>query len=528
MAQGRLTAAAGCAAVLAAGALAELAGPGTTVLLTGADYAVGAGFAVAGAWLLGAGHRWGLLSLAAAVTWFAGTAAATVPGMPVYLGDVAALAYRGVLVHLMLRGLAGQRPGWGARLLVAGGYLAVLLPAPAAGLVTAVLIAAVAAVVGQSARRAPADQRPVLAAGGLSAGALAVVWSLAAASVYAGEGLQLVNDLALLTAAVVLVAGSIRGGWLHGAINALVVELGPSDRSAAPVSALLAEALADPQLEIRYAVPGLGWFDEGGVPVNAPPADGSFDGMRVTRVATPEGGQVALLHGPAASAGPALAQAAARAAALALDNARLGAEVRQQAAVVRESRRRLLTAGDAERRALEARLRAGPAGRLQRVDQTLAGLASQAAAEIRDQLAVALDDLARLAQGLFPGALAAHPIEEVLREIADSMPIPVKLATSGPLDMLPDGQRALAYFFCAECLANLARHAHATTATVQVRLDGDHLTMSVLDDGRGGAMLPGSRGLRGLADRVEVAGGRLTVDSPRGGPTCIRADIPLT
>ena len=41
-------------------------------------------------------------------------------------------------------------------------------------------------------------------------------------------------------------------------------------------------------------------------------------------------------------------------------------------------------------------------------------------------------------------------------------------------------------------------------------------------------MLPGSRGLRGLADRVEVAGGRLTVASPRGGPTCIRAGIPLT
>ena len=123
--------------------------------------------------------------------------------------------------------MPGSRPGWGARLLIAGGYLAVLLPAPAAGLVTAALMAAVAAVAAQAARRAPADRRPVLAAGALSAAALAVVWSLAAASA-AGEGLQLVNDLALLTAAAVLVAGSIRGGWLHGAINALVVELGPS------------------------------------------------------------------------------------------------------------------------------------------------------------------------------------------------------------------------------------------------------------------------------------------------------------
>ncbi len=52
--------------------------------------------------------------------------------------------------------------------------------------------------------------------------------------------------------------------------------------------------------------------------------------------------------------------------------------------------------------------------------------------------------------------------------------------------------------------------------------------MSVLDDGQGGATLSGSRGLRGLADRIEVAGGSLAADSPPGGPTCIRADVPLT
>jgi signal transduction histidine kinase len=528
MAQGQLTAAAGCAAVLAAGAVAELAGPGSTALLTGADYAVGTGFALTGAWLLATDRGSGRLSLATAATWFAGTAAAAVPGLPAYLGDVAALAYRGFLLHLLARALSQQRQARGLRLLILGGYLAVLLPSPAAGLVTAALMAALAAAGARAAQRAPVDRRAAMAADVVCAAALAAAWSLAAAGIAAETGVQLGNDLVLLATAAVLVAGSIRAGWLHGGINALVVELGPSERSAAPVSALLAEALADPQLEVRYAVPGLGWFDEGGVSVNAPPADGSFDSGRVTRAAAPDGGEVALLHGATAAAGPALAQAAARAAALALDNARLGAEVRQHAAAVRESRRRLLTVADAERRALEARLRAGPAGRLQRVDQTLAGLADRAAEEIRGQLAVALDDLARLAQGLFPGALAAHPIEKVLRDLADGMPIPVKLATSGLLDRLPDEQRALAYFFCAECLANIVRHACATTATVQVRLDSGHLTMSVLDDGRGGAVLPGSRGLRGLADRVEVAGGRLTADSPRGGPTCIRADIPLT
>jgi len=526
VAQGRLTAAAGCATVLAAGAGAELASPGSALPLAGADYAVGAGFALASMWLRSDRASW-RLSLATAASWFAGTAAAALPGLPPYVDDVAVLAYRGFLMHLLVRALGRPSPGRGATFLVAAGYLAVLLPVPAVGLVTAALVVALAAVTGRAARRAPADRRPVLIATAVGIAALAACWSLAAAGA-AGPGLQLGNDLALLSAAMVTVVCSAQRGWLPGAISALIVELGRSDRSAAPVSAQLAKALADPALEVRYAIPGLGWFDEAGQPVEAPPADRSADGARVTRVAAPAGGEVALIHGTAASAESALARASATAAALALDNARLGAEVRQRAAAVRESRRRLLTVGDTERRVLEARLRAGPAGRLQRVDESLAGLAGQGADEIRGQLAIALDDLARLAQGLFPSALTARPIEEVLRDLASGMVTPVNLATSGPLEMLSAEQRALVYFFCAECLANLARHARATRASMELHTDGRRLTMSVLDDGQGGATLSGSRGLRGLADRIEVAGGWLTADSPPGGPTCVRADVPLT
>jgi glucose-6-phosphate-specific signal transduction histidine kinase len=245
-------------------------------------------------------------------------------------------------------------------------------------------------------------------------------------------------------------------------------------------------------------------------------------------VSAPDGGEVVLIHGPAAAAGPALSRAAATAAALALESARLSAEVRQQARAVRESRRRLLAVADAERQALETRLQAGPVGRLHHVDQMLAGLRDQTAQDIRGQLGIALDDLARLGQGLFPGALNAHPLEKVLGELAAGMPIPVRVVTGGPLAALTDEQRALAYFFCSECLTNVARHARATTVTLQVLLDGDLLRMSMLDDGQGGATMTSARGLRGLADRVEVAGGQLTIDSPPGGPTRIRADVPVT
>ena len=523
MAQGQLTAAAGCAVILAADVAAEVARPAPAAVASVADLAVGAAFAGCGLWLVAAGRSWGWLGLATAAGWFAGTAAGAAPWLPAYLGNVAALGYRAFLLHLLACAL-GRPPARTYRLLILAGYLAVLLPVPADSLATAALIAGLAALAAMAARRAPADRRRAIVAVFLSAVVLAVVWSLAGAGVTGGNGAELANDLALVAAAFVLAAGWARGGWLQGAINALVIELGPSQHAAAPVSALLANALADPELDVRYCVPGLGWFDENGLRVTAP----SGDTGHLTRVATPDGGEVVLVHGPAAAAGPALAEAAATAAALAMESARLGAEVRQQADAVRESRRRLLAVADAERQALETRLRADPVGRLRRVDETLAGIADQTAHDIRGQAAIALDDLVRLARGLYPGALGTQPFRKVVRDLAEAMPVPVQVVTQGQLADLPEAHQALAYFFCSECLTNVARHSGASSATVRLRVDGERLLISVLDDGQGGATMGRSRGLRGLADRVEVARGQLTVDSPPGGPTCIRADIPLT
>ena len=523
MAQGQLTAAAGCAVILAAGVAAEVAGPDAASVTSVADLAVGAAFAGCGLWLVAAGRSWGWLALVTAAAWFAGTAAGAALWLPAYLGNVAALGYRAFLLYLLACAL-GRQPASIYRPLILAGYLAVLLPVPADSLATAALIAGLAVMAAAAARRAPADRRRAIAAVCLSAGALAVIWSLAAAGVTGGTGAELANDLALAAAAFVLAAGWARGGWLQGAINALVVELGPSQHPAAPVSALLANALADPELDVRYLVPGLGWFDENGLRVTAPSGEGAGP---LTRVATPDGGEVVLVHGPAAAAGPALASAAATAAALAMESARLGAVVRQQANAVRESRRRLLAVADAERQALETRLRAGPVARLRRVEEALAGIGDQTAHDLRSQAAIAMDDLVRLARGLYPGALGTQPFQKVVRDLAEAMPVPVRVITHGRLADLPAAHQALAYFFCSECLTNVARHSRASGATVRLRVDGERLLISVRDDGQGGATMDRSRGLRGLADRVEVARGQLTVDSPPGGPTCIRADIPL-
>src|SRR5262249_59161188 len=83
----------------------------------------------------------------------------------------------------------------------------------------------------------------------------------------------------------------------------------------------------------------------------------------------------------------------------------------------------------------------------------------------------------------------------------------------------PPGRRAAVietavYFVCSEGLANVAKHAQATQADIRVRLEGDLVTVSIADDGTGGADPSAGSGLKGIADRVEALGGQLLVQSP--------------
>jgi YVTN family beta-propeller protein len=486
MAPRRLAAGAVGGTVLVAGVFAEFAGARSSTLLTWADYLVGAAFGVGGGWLMATSRRAGWISVATAASWFAATAVTGIASFPAYLGNVIGLGWRCFLLHLIVTTLADQRPIRGAFVLVLSAYSAALLAVPVDGFATAGLILMLAALSALRSTRAAADQRRLLAAVAVVAAILGTVWMLAAAEIGVANDVQLANDAAALVAAVLLTVGPARDVWLHGAISSLVVDLGPARRAAAPVSDLLAHALADPGLEVRYAVPGLGWFDDLGHHVDPPPPAPDDSAVRVTTVATPDGGNVALMHATMAISSPGLTQAAAQAAALAMASVRIGAEVREHSRAVRSSRRRLLTAGDAERRALEAQLRAGPAGRLQRVDLMLANLGDDKAEQIRDELAVALDDLARLARGLYPIALRDLRTAAALQGLAAGMAIPVRVIDNA-LEDLSDDQRALAYFFCSECLANISRHSHASSAGMDVSVVDGHLMMTVFDDGVGGA-----------------------------------------
>lgn len=90
----------------------------------------------------------------------------------------------------------------------------------------------------------------------------------------------------------------------------------------------------------------------------------------------------------------------------------------------------------------------------------------------------------------------------------------------------PHVERA-AYYLIAEALANVAKHAAATSCEVILRRGDGALVIEVRDDGAGGAAIVPNGGLAGLADRVEALDGRLSVESPVGGPTIIRAELPI-
>jgi signal transduction histidine kinase len=103
--------------------------------------------------------------------------------------------------------------------------------------------------------------------------------------------------------------------------------------------------------------------------------------------------------------------------------------------------------------------------------------------------------------------------------------MPVEFEIS--LGTVPPAVEAAVYFLCAEALANAAKHADAASVTISVSQSSGLLSLTLVDDGVGGADPGKGSGLRGLADRVEALGGRLSVRSPKGGGTRLDATIPV-
>ena len=145
--------------------------------------------------------------------------------------------------------------------------------------------------------------------------------------------------------------------------------------------------------------------------------------------------------------------------------------------------------------------------------------------QARREVAVSLDELRAVSRGLHPAVLSGHGLEVALESIAAHSPTPVELTVNLKI-RLPEEIEVAALYVVSECIANVGKHAQATSVRIDVEQTATGVAVEVVDDGVGGADTERGSGLRGLADRVEAHGGRLRIWSLPGGGTRVRAEMP--
>ncbi|HTU08931.1 MAG TPA: GAF domain-containing sensor histidine kinase [Trebonia sp.] len=200
------------------------------------------------------------------------------------------------------------------------------------------------------------------------------------------------------------------------------------------------------------------------------------------------------------------------------------------------SRARVVASADQTRRRIERDLHDGAQHRLVLTNLTLkralqaANSGSEDVAELIKEAVVsterAYDELRELARGLHPVILATNGLAPALKGIALRSPMPVVLDLQTH-DRFPERIEVTAYYVASEALTNAAKHSQASAVYVTLTATDGDVRLSISDDGIGGADPAGGSGLIGLKDRVEAAGGTITIHSPVGDGTELLVVLPL-
>ncbi|MFE6287936.1 sensor histidine kinase [Streptomyces sp. NPDC057877] len=336
----------------------------------------------------------------------------------------------------------------------------------------------------------------------------------------------------LLTAAHLSVLGLplafLAGVWRirlgRTAVAGLLRRLPLTSRAA--LRAELARTLDDASLQLGFPAPdGHGWVDTDGGPLTVAPGQWTSHLERGGRRVG------VLVHDPALREDRHVLEAVVTAAALELDNQALVAELRA-------SRRRVIEAGDEQRREVERALHDGAQQKFinlglqlrlarRRVDR--AGGAPELAALLDDALATLEQGHAELrvaARGIHPVVLSEAGLLPALRSLAADLPLPVHLHATIPPE-LPEPVELTAYYVVKEAISNVLKHADAHTMHVSLDHADGFLRLSVTDDGVGGADAHGGgTGLLGLRHRVFAYDGELTVRSAPGEGTVVSVTLP--
>jgi signal transduction histidine kinase len=364
--------------------------------------------------------------------------------------------------------------------------------------------------------------------------ALIMIAFLFLSVVYGGPWVAQIRWAAFITLAfapVVFLTGLLQARLAQSALGDLVVEL-RADLAPCDLRDALARTLRDPSLDLAYWLPEFATYSD----VDGNPLDIDDLGRgRATTLIDRKGEHVAaLLHDRSLQDEPELLGAVTAAAGIAVENGRLQAELRARLEELRGSRARVIDAGQKERQRLERNLHDGAQQRLialslelSLLEQRLEGdrEATTRLDQARREIARSLEELRDVARGIHPAVLSGHGLEVALESIAAHASVPVRLTVELE-ERLQERLEVVAYYVVSESLVNIAKHARATRATVDVGRDDGQMVVEVVDDGIGGADTERGSGLRGLADRVEALDGRLRVWTPRGGGTRVKAEIP--
>ena len=302
------------------------------------------------------------------------------------------------------------------------------------------------------------------------------------------------------------------------------------------VTRTLPVAIGDPQLTFGFWVPGRGWVRADGEPFTEPSPDSGRAMTTIDRDGRP---LAAVVHRAQLEESPELIRAIVATSLLIVENATLEAELRLAIRELRQSRARVIRAGDLERRRIERDLHDGAQQRLialrmklQDDEDALPGAEPQRErlAELRVEVDHALSEIRELAHGIFPPLLADRGLAAALGAAARTSPLPVDLATDLARQRYPLELEAAVYFCAVEALQNATKHAGAD-ATVSVTLTeaAGALQFRVSDDGVGfdPAAVGERAGLTGMEDRLGAFGGEVVVESAPGRGTSVRGRVPV-
>jgi signal transduction histidine kinase len=210
---------------------------------------------------------------------------------------------------------------------------------------------------------------------------------------------------------------------------------------------------------------------------------------------------------------------------------------------LKDSRARGVDAVEAERRRIERDLHDGAQQRLVAVAMSLGRAqlkldsedspSSPATVAVRELIGaahadakLAVAELRDLARGIYPPVLQDRGLDAALSSLTARLPIPVDVQVAVE-PRPPAPVETTTYFIVSETLTNIAKHSGADRASVRVTRDDETVVVEIVDNGHGGASVRPGGGLAGLADRAATIDGVLTVVSPVGGPTVVRADLPV-